>query len=270
MIDCHVHLDDALFGTETEQVIEAAEAAGVTLLVTAGVDVESSHAAIQLAEHHRSIFATVGFHPNETSRMGPDDLLELRMMAAHPKVVAIGEIGLDFYRDHSPADVQRRALREQLDLAAEAGLPVVIHNRQANDCMRQILAQWAEEAAPDYQGRPIGMLHCYSENLEEAERYIGLGFYISLAGPVTYPNAKPTHEVAARAPMDRLLTETDAPYLPPQGQRGQRNGPVNVAAVVQRIAELRELPAAEVSLQVHRNAEMLFGFQARRMAGGGR
>lgn len=270
MIDCHVHLDDEMFGDEADRLITEAEDAGVSILLSAGVDIESSYAAIALAEKHASVWAAVGFHPNETHRMGPEDLLELRMMAAHPKVVAIGEIGLDFYRDYSPVEVQRKALRDQLDLAADLSLPVVIHNRQANDCMRQILGQWSEEAAEDYRGKPLGMLHCYSENLEEAERYIGLGFYISLGGPVTYPSAKVTHEVGLRVPMDRLLTETDAPYLPPQGQRGKRNAPANVGAVVRRLAELRELPAADVSMQVHRNAEMVFGFQARRMSGGRR
>jgi TatD DNase family protein len=181
-------------------------------------------------------------------------------------VVAIGEIGLDFHFDHSPQDVQRRALRELLDLAADLALPVVVHNRDANDCVRDILGEWSQEAAGEYGGRPLGMLHCFSEDLTQAEYYLGLGFYLSLACTVTYPNAKITHEVAMKAPLDRLLTETDAPYLPPQGQRGQRNGPANVAAVVGRIAELREMTPADVALQVDRNAEALFGFQARRMA----
>ncbi len=266
MIDCHLHLDDAMFAHDAERLIEAADLAGVRIMLSAGVDMESSQAAVQLAERHGPVYAAIGFHPHEAARLTDEDLIEMRLLASHPKVVAIGEIGLDYYRDHSPAEVQRRVLREQLDLAAEVRLPVVVHNRNANADMRELLAAWAEDAAGEYDGRPLGMLHCYSEDLAEAERYIGLGFYISLAGPVTYPNARSTHEVAMRAPFDRLLTETDAPYLPPQGQRGQRNTPANVAAVVQRIAELREVTPAEVSLQVHRNAETLFGFQARRLA----
>ncbi|MSQ10205.1 MAG: TatD family deoxyribonuclease [Dehalococcoidia bacterium] len=267
MIDCHVHLDDEKFIGDVDRIIEEAEAAGVRLMLSAGVDVESSHAVLQLAERYTNVWAAVGFHPHETTRMTQEDLVELRMLAAHPKVVAIGEIGLDFHFEHSPQDVQRRAFRQLLDLAADLALPVVVHNRDANNCMRDILGEWAEEAAGEYVGRPLGMLHCFSEDITQAEFFIERGLYLSLASPVTYPNAKATHEVAMKAPMDRLLTETDAPYLPPQGQRGQRNAPANVAAVVHRLAELREMTPAEVSLQVDRNAEVLFGFQARRMRG---
>lgn len=263
MIDCHVHLDDEKFLHDVDAVIEAAEAAGVHVMVSAGIDVESSHAVVQLAERHHAVWAAVGFHPHEVSRMTFEDLVELRLLAAHPKVVAIGEVGLDFHYQHSPRDVQRVALRQLLDLAAEVGLPVVVHNRAANACMRHMLGEWAAEVAPEYGGRPLGMLHCFSEDAGQAEYYTGLGFYVSLAGPVTYPNAKATHEVAAKAPLDRLLTETDSPYLPPQGQRGQRNTPANVAAVVQRIADLRELAPATVAAAVDRNAEALFRFRAR-------
>ena len=258
MIDSHVHLDDRKFGSEVEAVISRAAAAGVRAMVSAGVDLESSRCTLKLAEQHPSVYAAVGFHPHEAAKMRPGDLQTLRSLAEHPRVVAIGEIGLDYYRDLAPRDVQRRVLQEQLTLAAELGLPVVIHSREASQDTFQTLSQWASEVTPRYQGRLLGVMHCFSGDADNALDYVALGFYISLAGPVTYPNARKTRDVATRVPLERLLVETDAPYLPPQGQRGQRNEPANVAAVVAEIGRLKETGSEEVACQTSRNAEAVF------------
>ena len=260
MIDSHLHLDDDKFGEEVAAVIERAEEAGVTAMVTAGVDLASSRAALALAERHAAVYAAVGFHPHEAATMQPEDTRELRRLADHPKVVAVGEIGLDYYRDHSPRETQRRVMQDQLDLAAELGFPVVVHNRKADRDIYAILSRWSEAAASSYQGRSLGMLHCFSEDLEAALRYIALGFCVSLAGPVTYPNAGKAWEVAGGVPLDRLLVETDSPYLPPQSRRGHRNEPAHVAAVVAQIASQRKLSPADVAAQTaHNAAALVFG-----------
>ena len=259
MIDAHVHLDDEQYGNDPAPIIERAAAAGVTAMLSAGVHLTSGLAAIAIAERYSGVYAAVGFHPHEASLLRPEDLNAMREVAAHPKVVAIGEIGLDYYRDLSPRDVQQRALRAQLDLAAELAMPVVVHTREVGPDMYAVLSAWAAEASPQYHGRPLGMMHCFSEDAAAALRYVDLGFHISLAGPITYPNGGKTRAVAVAVPLDRLLAETDSPYLPPQSHRGQRNEPAHVAAVVQQIATERGLPAAAVATQTVRNAAALFG-----------
>lgn len=258
MIDSHLHLDDPQFESEVAAVIGRAESAGIKAKVTAGVDLESSRAAVSLAERYVSVYAAVGFHPHDAVKMRAGDLRELRTLAKHPKVVAIGEIGLDYYRDHSPREVQRRVFQEQLELAAELGLPIVVHSRETSQETYQALSEWSKEAKSRYAGLPLGMLHCFSGDLAAALRYAELGFFISLAGPVTYPNARKTREVAAGVPLDRLLTETDAPYLPPQGRRGQRNEPAYLCAIIAQVACLRGMESTVVASATAHNATALF------------
>ncbi len=258
MIDCHAHLDDAMFGSDVEAIVKRAEAAGVRAVVTAGVDLQSSERAVELAEQYEIVYAAVGFHPHDAAKMQLRDVAALHALAQHPKVVAIGEIGLDYYRDRSPRDIQHEALTRQLDIAAQLGLPVVVHCREAKEDTLDVLTTWSRAVREQYGGRPLGMLHCFSEDLKTALHYIAEGFYISLAGPVTYPNAKNTQEVAAAAPLEWLLTETDSPYLPPQNQRGKRNEPSNVGAVVNQIVELRGILPEEVVRRTSENAMTLF------------
>ncbi|MSQ28480.1 MAG: TatD family deoxyribonuclease [Dehalococcoidia bacterium] len=259
MVDSHVHLDDLKYREEEiEGVVGRALSSGVTAMFCAGVHLASSQQAVQLAGRFPEVYAAVGFHPHEASKLSPGDLTRLRDLSGQPKVVAVGEIGLDYHYDHSPRAVQRAAFRSQLDLAAELRLPVVVHNRDSSEDMWALLSGWAAQAAAHYQGRPLGMLHCFSDDLEAAHRYVELGFYISLACTVTYPKSHHTRAVAAGLPLDRLLTETDSPYLPPQTRRGQRNEPAFVASVVDQIAAVRGVAPEVVATQTALNAAALF------------
>ena len=293
MIDAHAHLDDPKFGDGPLEVLQRAGAAGVTAIVVAAVDLPSSRALIAMAHEHgaepeglegrRALAGTggplpaalegrdgalpnlhvaVGFHPHEASKLRPEDITTLRALSRDRSVVAIGEIGLDYHYNHSPRDVQREAIRRQLDLAADLALPVVVHNRDAEEDMYPILRDWAREAGTAYGGRQLGMMHCFSGGPSEAERYLDLGFCLSIACSVTYPNAQKTREVVAAVTLDRLLTETDSPYLPPQTHRGGRNEPAHVAAVVAKIAELKGLPEVQVATETTTNARRLFSIGA--------
>ncbi|MCS6800409.1 MAG: TatD family hydrolase [Chloroflexota bacterium] len=252
-VDAHAHLDDAQYD-DVAAVIRRAEQGGVRAIVSCGVDIASSRAAVALAEQFPIVWAAVGIHPNETARARADDLDELRRLAAHPKVVAIGEIGLDYYRDWAPREVQQRWFEQQLDLAAELGLPVCIHARDAYPAVLATLRAWRERGAASQRG----MLHCFSGTLAEAAEGVALGMAISIAGPVTYPKATALAEVVRAVPLDRLLTETDAPYLAPQAIRGKRNEPAWVAEVAARIAELKDAPLEEVAACTATTARRLF------------
>ncbi|TCP68469.1 TatD DNase family protein [Heliophilum fasciatum] len=252
MFDTHAHLDDKRFADDWDALWAKITAAGVTRIVNVGYDLVSSARSIDLAERYEPIYAAVGIHPHDA--VGVDDtvLTQLEQMAAHPKVVAIGEMGLDYYRDLSPRDQQRQVFRAQLDLARRLGKPVIIHDRDAHGDVMAIL----EEAAPTLRG---GVLHCFSGSWEMAQHCLKLGFHISLAGPVTYTNARHLLDIARQVPLERLLIETDAPYLAPHPLRGTRNDSANVALIAERIAELRAMEPAVLAEQTLRNGCALFG-----------
>jgi len=250
LVDSHAHLDFPQFNGDRDAVIARAQKAGVAWILNVGTDLESSRAAVALAEAYDFIYAAVGVHPHDARTVTPTVLGELRELARHPKVVAIGEIGLDYYRDLSPRPVQRRAFAEQLALAAELGLPVVVHSRDAHE---DVLAALRE-------GSGVGVLHSYSAGPERLEEVLALGFFIGIAGPVTFPKAHRLRTVAALVPPDRLLVETDCPYLTPVPHRGKRNEPAYVRYVAEAIARTRGLPTERVAQQTAENAERLFGF----------
>lgn len=252
-VDAHAHLDDAQYD-DVAAVVRRAEAAGVDAIVSCGVDVASSRATVALAERFSIVWAAVGIHPNETVRAQPGDRDELRQLAAHPKVVAIGEIGLDYYRDWAPREVQQRWFEWQLDLAAELDLPVCIHARDAYPAVLATLRAWRDRGA---SSRP-GMLHCFAGTPADAAEGLALGLLISIAGPITYPKATTLAQVVQTVPLDRLLIETDAPYLAPQAIRGKRNEPAWVAEVAARIAELKDAPLEEVAACTATTARRLF------------
>lgn len=258
MIDAHTHLDDRQFAPDLPQVVERALAAGVTAIVTTGDDLPTSRISVQLADRFESVYAVVGVHPHHAARVQPGYLDELRSLAAHPKVVALGEMGLDYFKNRSPREDQLRVFQEQLGLAAELYLPVVIHCRDAGYDNYRILAEWAK-TAPRTEGRPLGVLHCFSEDAIAADRYAKLGFMISFAGPVTYPTAKNLWEAAQKVPLDKMLVETDAPYLPPQSRRGRRNEPAYVVETAERIAALRGIDIRAVEAATDANAVALYG-----------
>jgi TatD DNase family protein len=261
LVDTHAHLDFSKFDGDRPAVLSRAWAAGVVAIVTIGVDLPSSEQAVALAEAHDGVYATVGMHPHDAKALDGNVLARFRELGCHEKVVAVGEIGLDFYRDLSPREVQRRAFQAQLAWAAQLGKPVVIHDRDAHDEIMEVLAIWAgEQRGSPLEGR-LGVLHTFSGDRAMAERAVELGFYLSVAGPVTYPNAGQLREVVRAVPLDRLLVETDCPFLAPHPHRGKRNEPAYVRLVAERVAALKDRPLDEVAEATTANARRLFGFE---------
>ena len=257
LIDSHCHLQFPQLRADRPQVLERAWQTGLTAIVVVGTDVEASRQAVALAESDDRLFASVGCHPHSAAALDEAGRKALRHLASSPKAVAIGEIGLDFYRNLSPPDDQRAVFEEILHLAGELGLPVVIHSRQAEEETFAILSRWARQVRRA-EGGPLGVLHCFSGDLSLALRYHELGFLISIAGNVTYPNAGRLATVAAGLPPDFMLVETDAPYLTPQSMRPQHNEPSFLTETVARIAELRGQSPREVGERTAANAAALF------------
>ena len=252
MIDAHCHLDDEQFADDRDAVITRAVDAGVTGMITAGGDIASSQAAVALAEKYAAVYAAVGIHPHHAAVYSKTALKAIRALAQHPKVVAIGEIGLDFhYADGAPREVQERNLNAHLDLAEELGKPVVIHDRDAHS---QVLGMLERR-----KGRLRGMLHCFSGDLAMARQAIELGYWISLAGNLTFTNARQLQDIVQALPLDRILIETDAPYLSPR--RGRRNEPANVALVAFQLAELLKIERSVVEETTRQNSRILFGLR---------
>jgi len=260
LVDTHAHLDFSQFEDDLELVLGRAGDEGVGCIVTVGFDLESSRQAVSLAHKYADLRACVGVHPHEAGKVTTSYLSDLRELSADARVVAIGEIGLDYYRDRAPRSAQRRVFGEQLDLAAEVGKPVVVHDRDAHSDVRSMLAQWSEHlAASDGKlSRPLGVVHCYSGDQAMAEELFRLGFLISLAGPVTYDNAKRLQELVRRLPLDNLMVETDCPFLSPHPYRGQRNEPARVRLVASKIAEIKGVPLGEVAGATTGNAARVF------------
>lgn len=255
LVDSHAHLDDPAFSPDLGLVLARAQAGGVAVMVAIGCGLESCRAALELAGRYPQVYAALGFHPHDARNLGAGDLEELARLARHPKVVALGEMGLDFYRNLSPRESQVEAFRAQLELASRLGLPVIVHSRQAQEETWAILREWAVKRQ---ESRPLGVMHCFSGDLALARRYLELGLLISLAGPVTYDNARRAAEVARGFPLEGLLVETDCPYLAPAPYRGRRNEPGYLVATVERIAQIRGCPPEEVARATAENALRLF------------
>ena len=239
-IDSHAHISDREFARDRAEVIERARAAGVTRIINIGCDRKRAIQTIALVEKYDDIYGTVGLHPHDAKDLTGELILELKQWAAHPKILAIGEIGLDFHYDHSPRDVQRRAFRRLIRLAGELGMPVAVHDREAHRECLDILTEeegWANG----------GIFHCYSGSAEMAEEIVQKGFYLSFSGVLTYKNAEKLRRAAMAVPLDRLMVETDCPYLSPQTHRGQRNEPAYVAETGKALAELRGLTEEEMA-----------------------
>ncbi|MGC9333277.1 MAG: TatD family hydrolase, partial [Anaerolineae bacterium] len=238
LVDTHAHLDHARFDGDRDAVLDRALEAGVAAIVTIGADLPSSRQAVELAARYERVYAAVGMHPHDARKLDGAALVELRELGQRPKVVAVGEIGLDFYRDLSPRDVQRRAFQAQLAWAARLGKPVVIHDRDAHEPVMEILAAWAGALSGSRLEGRVGVLHTFSGDLLMAERAIELGFYISVSGPVTYHNARQLPDIVRALPLDRLLVETDCPFLAPHPYRGKRNEPAYTVHTARVGAEL--------------------------------
>ncbi|OUM97141.1 MAG: hydrolase TatD [Paenibacillaceae bacterium ZCTH02-B3] len=250
LVDSHAHLDSPKFDGDREAVIERAKEAGVELIVNVGFNRETIPTTIALAEKYDMIYAAVGWHPQDAVDMKPDDLDWLEELCRHPKVRAIGEIGLDYYWDTSPRDVQERVFREQIRLARRLGKPIIIHNRDATGDVVRILR---EEKAADVGG----IMHSFSSSPEIARECMKMNFYISFGGPVTFKNAVQPKESLAAVPLERLLIETDCPYLTPHPFRGKRNEPAHVRLVAEAAAAIKQVTVEEIARITAENARKI-------------
>ncbi|WP_394239429.1 TatD family hydrolase [Niallia oryzisoli] len=251
LFDTHVHLNAEQFEEDLAEVIDRALQAGVERMLVVGFDRPTIQRAMELVEAYDFLYACVGWHPVDAIDMTDEDLLWIEELSAHPKVVALGEMGLDYHWDKSPKDVQQDVFRRQIQLAKRVKLPIVIHNREATSDIMTIL----KEEGADEVG---GIMHCFSGSAETALECIKLNFLISLGGPVTFKNAKKPKEVAKVVPLEKLLIETDCPYLAPHPNRGKRNEPAYVRLVAEQIAELKEISVEEVERITTENAKKLF------------
>ncbi|MCI0710008.1 MAG: TatD family hydrolase [Chloroflexi bacterium] len=258
LVDTHCHLDFGAYDEDRERVIQNAIDAGVTRIINPGTDFASSQRAINLAHQHDEIFAAVGVHPNSTVGWSPEVLSGIETLAANEKVVSIGEIGLDYYRDKSPKVTQHHAFETQLELAAKLELPIIIHNRDASEDVIAILREWIPTLPDSLTDRP-GVLHSFSASWTIAEKALEMGFYLGFTGPVTFKKADDLRVIATRVPIDRILVETDGPFLTPHPYRGKRNQPAYVAYVADRIAALHLMDTETFAAQTTDNAERLFG-----------
>ena len=258
-IDTHCHLNFHQFDADRDAVVQRAWEAGVTVIINPAVDLATSRQAIELAERYPGVYAQVGMHPNDCADFGAHVLAELEALAAHRKVVAIGEIGLDYYWERVPHAQQWAAFEAQLDLAARLDLPVVLHCRDAHDDLRDVLRKWVPGAQMQRPGDVIlGVLHAYSGDLDMAEEAFGWNMALSFGGPLTFRNAKDLHTLLGQLPLDRLMLETDAPYLTPHPFRGKRNEPAYIALIAQGLAEIKKTDVALVASATSALAKAVF------------
>ena len=257
MIDSHCHLNFDRFDEDRAQVLDRATRAGVTAIINPAVDLNSCEEALALARRWPQVYAAVGVHPNSCGDFGPEFLRALRALSTRPGVVAIGEIGLDYYRERCPLAQQQRALRQQLQLAAECALPVIIHNREASADLMPILESHAWTLPPE-QSEHIGVLHSFSASAEVAGQALALGFYLGFTGPLTFRKAEELRSVAREVPLERLLVETDAPFLSPEPFRGRRNEPARLPHIVEQLAVLHDASPEAMARITSENARRLF------------
>ena len=252
LVDSHAHLDNSQFNADLDMVLERADQAGIKQILTIGCDLQSSAKSVELAATYAPVYAAVGIHPHDAPQATDQGMALLDDLLKQPKVVAVGEIGLDFYRDRAPREIQRQAFRRQIQCAKQARRPLIVHDREAHDEVLQILREEDAQACG-------GVLHCFSGDLTMAKACLDLGFYLSVTGTITYPKNAALREVVAKIPIDRMLVETDCPYLSPQPRRGKRNEPAFVRFTAENLAEIKGLTFADVARVTNRNVFDLFG-----------
>lgn len=261
LLDTHVHLDLEAFDDDRQAVVDRAREAGVDRFIIPAIEPALTPRIQALAETTPGVFCCAGLHPNSSAGFLPDVIEEIRSLARHRLCVAVGEIGLDYHWDNSPVPVQRRAFEDQLALAADLELPVVIHNREATDDVLSMLRDWVPQLPPALRDR-AGVLHAFSGTPAQVETAVELGFYLGFGGPLTYKNADETRRSASAVPLDRLLLETDAPYLTPTPHRGKRNEPGYVRLVAERMTTVRGITLDDLASATSANAERLFRLSA--------
>ncbi len=251
-IDAHAHLDDERFEQDRQEIIDALDENEIDFVINAGADLESSLFSKRLAEENEKIYFTAGIHPHDAKTAHKEMFAEIEQLLGHPKCVAVGEMGLDYHYNHSPQHVQREVFLTQLHMAKQAEKPIVVHMREATKDTIELLSAFAPFAH-------LGVIHSFSGSVESAKIFLDMGLYLSISGPVTYDNAGRFREVVRALPLDKLLIETDCPYLTPVPLRGRRNEPKNVRYVAQKIAELKSISLEEVAKTTSDNARMVFG-----------
>jgi TatD DNase family protein len=262
-VDTHCHLNFDEFDHDRVQVLERAWENGVKRILIPGIDIETSKTALKCSFGNPQVFAAVGVHPNNALSWTQNSLSEIRQLAGEEKVVAIGEIGLDYYRNYAPRELQRSVFIQQLELAADLGLPVIIHNREASEDVLGILQNWHKEfikSQTTLADHP-GELHSFSGTFEFAQKIASLNFKIGITGPVTYRNSQTLQGVVSSLPLESMLIETDAPYLSPHPFRGKRNEPANVRIVADKVAELQEISLDQVADSTTEEANKLFNWR---------
>jgi len=252
LIDSHAHLEMREFDSDRNDVIERAELAGVDCIVTVGTNPGLSRKALSIAHQYENIYATVGVHPHDVAKASDKSFDELKALAEDPKVVAYGEIGLDYFRNISPREKQREMFAKQLELAQELNLPVIIHDRDAHEETLRMVKD---------SGVRLGVFHCFSGDWTMARQCIDLGFYISVPGVVTFDKSKVLQEVVRQAPLDTILLETDCPYLTPVPHRGKRNEPSFIVHTAKKVAEIKKLPWEDIAQTAARNTRKLFSIE---------
>ena len=257
LIDTHCHLNFYKYNADRDAVLERAKEAGVHRVIIPAIDLETCQEALTLAEQYECIYVAVGVHPNSTADFDANMLAQIRDYAQHDKVVAIGEIGLDYYWDKSPKNSQRTAFEQQLELAVELELPVIIHNREASEDVLDVLESWVT-TLPDSLKSRAGVMHSFSAPPEIAERTKAIGFYFGFTGPITFKKAQDLRDIAQTIPLNRILVETDGPFLTPHPYRGKRNEPAYVQYMTEKLAELHDVSYEVMAQQTTQNAEHLF------------
>jgi len=248
--DTHAHYCDKRFNENRDELLGSMPGAGISLILNSGSSLRSSRFSLDLADRYSFIYASVGVHPHDSKSMTDDTIDELKKLLLHPKAVAAGEIGLDYHYDFSPRDVQKKRFREQLELARFLNKPVIIHEREA---LRDTL-----ESIRDYNDL-TGVLHCFSGSWETAKTVLDMGWYLSFTGVITFKNARRTLEVLEKMPADRIMLETDCPYLSPEPKRGQRNSSLYLPYIAEKVAEVRGVAAEEIATLTTENGKRFFG-----------
>ena len=251
LIDSHSHIEMKAFDRDREQVVARAREVGVDYIIAVGISLADCKRVVSVTKQYKTVYGVIGIHPHHAKDIDNRTYDSLRQMVNNDKIVAYGEIGLDFFRNLSPRNIQIKRFGEQLELASEVGLPVVIHDREAHTQTMNILEQW--------KGDKRGIIHCFSGDYGMARKCLDMGFYISIPGTITFKNSGQLREVVKKMPMDRLLVETDAPFLTPQPKRGERNEPAYVIYTVLKIAEIKGIPVEEVERITYKNTMDVFG-----------
>ncbi len=257
LVDTHCHINFDSYDEDRADVLARAAAVGVETIINPAVDLTTSRVILELTKQHTGMYAAVGVHPNSTVNFVDSMIDEIKVLAGTAKVVAIGEIGLDYHWRESPKETQWKAFEAQLALAKQLELPVIIHNREASDDVMSILDHWAQDLPPKIKGRP-GVMHSFSATEAIAERALAAGFYLGFTGPITYKNADQLRHIATNIPIDRMLVETDGPFLTPVPYRGKRNEPSYIPLIVERLASLKQVSAETLGTTTTENAYRLF------------